>query len=30
LQWRRGNIDFVAVDPQMAGAQAAIGIGFEA
>ncbi|MNC16443.1 hypothetical protein D3C75_642970 [compost metagenome] len=30
LQWGRADVDFVAVDPQVAGAQAAVGIGFEA
>ncbi len=30
LQRGRADVDFVAVDPQVAGAQAAVGIGFEA
>ncbi|BAO65166.1 hypothetical protein PFL02_37070 [Pseudomonas fluorescens] len=30
MQRGGGYIDFVAVDPQVAGAQAAIGVGFEA
>ncbi|MNH25684.1 hypothetical protein D3C79_857000 [compost metagenome] len=29
MQRGRGDVDFVAVDPQVAGAQAAVGIGFE-
>ncbi|RMS58861.1 hypothetical protein ALP63_04830 [Pseudomonas syringae pv. aceris] len=30
MQWSGGYIDLVAVDPQMTGAQAAVGVGFEA
>ncbi len=30
VQRGRGHVDLVAVDPQVAGAQAAVGVGFEA
>jgi hypothetical protein len=30
VQRGRRNIDFIAVDPQVAGAQATVGVGFEA